>query len=329
MSNDKPDQSRVYLYMLFNFVTATGIVFANKIVFKTYGFRYATLMTALHFVTTTIGGRICGMFGFYTPQRLNHMDILPITISFASFVAFNNLSLEYNTVGFYQLMKVLTTPVVVVLQLFFFGVELENKLKLALVPVCIGVGMATGADFSFNRTGLFWAIMGLMATAFYQLLVKSRQSKLGVSAFQLGHYQWPQAATLVFAATPMFDTVVGPEGFAEFQFTTESVMWISISCILAFCVNLSTFLVIGATNPVTYQVLGHAKLCLILTSGLLFFGEDSNPIRLCGMALAFSGIVAYSHLRMQATEVEKNGWDAKTTSATGSSATDLKSNSVP
>lgn len=29
---------------------------------------------------------------------------------------FNNLSLQYNTVGFYQLMKVLTTPVVVVLQ---------------------------------------------------------------------------------------------------------------------------------------------------------------------------------------------------------------------
>lgn len=32
------------------------------------------------------------------------------------FVVFNNLSLQYNTVGFYQLMKVLTTPVVVVLQ---------------------------------------------------------------------------------------------------------------------------------------------------------------------------------------------------------------------
>ena len=33
-----------------------------------------------------------------------------------SFVVFNNLSLQYNSVGFYQLMKVLTTPVVVVLQ---------------------------------------------------------------------------------------------------------------------------------------------------------------------------------------------------------------------
>jgi len=44
------------------------------------------------------------------------MDVLPITVCFCAFVVFNNLSLQYNSVGFYQLMKVLTTPIVVVLQ---------------------------------------------------------------------------------------------------------------------------------------------------------------------------------------------------------------------
>lgn len=38
-----------------------------------------------------------------------------------SFVVCNNLSLQYNTVGFYQLMKVMTTPVVVVLQVSLWG----------------------------------------------------------------------------------------------------------------------------------------------------------------------------------------------------------------
>lgn len=67
-----------------------------------------------------------------------------------SFVVFNNLSLQYNSVGFYQLMKVLTTPVVVVLQNAMYGVDLPLNLKLSLVPVCIGVAMATVSDFSFN-----------------------------------------------------------------------------------------------------------------------------------------------------------------------------------
>jgi hypothetical protein len=53
----------------------------------------------------------------------------------------------------------------------------------------------------------------LLATAFYQLLVKTRQDKLGVNSFQLLHYQAPQSAVLVLLCTPLFDQVVGPHGF--------------------------------------------------------------------------------------------------------------------
>lgn len=49
--------------------------------------------------------------------------MLPITLAFCAFVAFNNLSLQYNDVSFYQLMKILTTPAVVVLQLVLFKVQ--------------------------------------------------------------------------------------------------------------------------------------------------------------------------------------------------------------
>lgn len=51
--------------------------------------------------------------------------MLPITVAFCAFVAFNNLSLQYNGVSFYQLMKILTTPAVVVLQLVFFKVPVR------------------------------------------------------------------------------------------------------------------------------------------------------------------------------------------------------------
>ncbi|CAN0498281.1 unnamed protein product, partial [Laminaria digitata] len=50
-------------------------------------------------------------------------QVLPITLSFCAFVAFNNLSLLHNGVSFYQLMKILTTPVVVALQLILFKVS--------------------------------------------------------------------------------------------------------------------------------------------------------------------------------------------------------------
>lgn len=67
---------------------------------------------------------------FLEPLFLYLMQVLPITVAFCAFVAFNNLSLQYNGVSFYQLMKILTTPAVVVLQLVFFKVRDSHLLTL-------------------------------------------------------------------------------------------------------------------------------------------------------------------------------------------------------
>jgi len=135
-------------------------------------------------------------------------------------------------------MKVLTTPVVVVLQSLMYGVHLPWELKLALVPVCVGVAIATVNDFSFNAAGTFWASAGLLATAFYQLLVKTRQDRLGVNSFQLLHYQAPQSAALVLLCTPLFDQMVGPHGFLNYKPTAGAMLAITLSCALAYCVLL-------------------------------------------------------------------------------------------
>jgi hypothetical protein len=55
------------------------------------------------------------------------------------------------------------------------------------------------------------------------------------------------------------------------------------------------------------QVLGHFKLLLILACGVAFFGEDTNPLRLLGMAVAFGGIVAYTTLKQNMA----NEWGAE------------------
>ena len=303
-------------YMTFNFVSAVGIVFCNKYVFHHYHFDFATLMTALHFFATWLGVMGNLRMGQYTVKELKHADVFPITLSFCSFVVFNNLSLQYNSVGFYQLMKVLTTPVVVVLQSLLYGVNLPWKLKLSLVPVCVGVAMATVNDFSFNAAGAFWASAGLLATAFYQLLVKTRQDKLGVNSFQLLHYQAPQSAVLVLACTPLFDRMVGPEGFLNYPFTGGAIVAIALSCALAYCVNLSTYLVIGHTSPVSYQVLGHFKLLVILAAGIFLFKEDANGLRLAGMLLAFFGVVMYTTLKQNLA----SGWEKSSSGSGGAKA---------
>merc|ERR550519_420847 len=91
-------------------------------------------------------------------------------------------------------------------------------------------------------------------------------------------------------------------GLSPGQLAVSGVLF--LSCILAFCVNLSIFLVVGATSPISYNVLGHAKLLVILTFGIVVFGDDTNFMRLCGMAMAFGGIVTYTHLKIREQEAK-------------------------
>lgn len=114
---------------------------------------------------------------------------------------------------------------------------------------------------------------------------------LQVSSLQLLHHQAPQAAFLILVVSPFFDdtgdllammvraftgvqlshsahgegagspsspaAAAGVLGVAEGEAGATSLFWagmVLLSCLLAFLVNLSTFLVIGKTSPVSYQV---------------------------------------------------------------------------
>lgn len=48
---------------------------------------------------------------------------------------------------------------------------------------------------------------------------------------------------------------------------------------------------IGATSSLTYNVVGHIKTVLILTGGVMFFGDTMPPKKMAGIAAAMTGIV--------------------------------------
>ncbi len=49
--------------------------------------------------------------------------------------------------------------------------------------------------------------------------------------------------------------------------------------------------VIGATSSLTYNVVGHVKTILILSGGVVFFGDTMPPKKLGGIMVAMLGIV--------------------------------------
>ncbi|KAJ1425950.1 putative membrane protein [Sesbania bispinosa] len=59
--------------------------------------------------------------------------------------------------------------------------------------------------------------------------------------------------------------------------------------------QFSTFLVIGKTSPVTYQVLGHLKTCLVLGFGYTLLHDPFTGRNLLGILVAVFGMGLYSY----------------------------------
>ncbi len=97
-----PANLKALAYGAMNVVSASGIVFANKAVFQTYGFHFTYALTWVHTVFTLVGMRVfasCGMFGVKAiPQR----RLVPLAAAYVAYIVLCNLSLKVNTVGFYQ-----------------------------------------------------------------------------------------------------------------------------------------------------------------------------------------------------------------------------------
>ena len=163
----------------------------------------------------------------------------------------------------------------------------------------MGVVLATVSSFEANWLGLLFGGAGIASTSLYQIWVKTEQARLECTSEQLLYFQAPMSASMLLIMLPMVEDI---DSIAKFEWISISaVWWIIVSSVLAFLVNLSIFLVIGRTSPVSYNVLGHAKLCVILLSGYLFFGDQCSAQNLVGVALAVTGIVWYTHLKLKGT----------------------------
>jgi len=100
------------VYGLLNIVTASGIVFANKAVMTTFGFKFIYALTLIHTITTLFGMKAFAAFGMFEAKALPKLSIAPLAGAYVGYIVLNNLNLQMNTVGFYQISKIAVAPAV-------------------------------------------------------------------------------------------------------------------------------------------------------------------------------------------------------------------------
>ncbi|XP_057972251.1 UDP-rhamnose/UDP-galactose transporter 5 isoform X3 [Malania oleifera] len=154
----------------FNVVTSVGIIMVNKALMATYGFGFATTLTGLHFATTTLMTAVLKWLGYIQDSHLPFFDLLKI-VFFGNFsIVGMNVSLMWNSVGFYQIAKLSMIPVSCFLEVVLDKMRYSTDTKLSIILVLMGVAVCTVTDVSVNAKGFIAAVVAVWSTSLQQYL---------------------------------------------------------------------------------------------------------------------------------------------------------------
>lgn len=302
-----------------NLFASVSIILVNKQIASVCGFHFILTLLFLNFITT---GSVLEVFvrsGLLRVKHLPARDRWLIAFTAMLTVLLNNASNEANSVGFYQITKLLIIPTVIGLErLRGIRRSYSRGIVASLLVASLGVAVATVSDFEVNWRGSVLAGVSVVLTAQYQIWQNSKQSEHGVSAMQITYsVSWPQSLVGLIAALALDVSVPSVKeymllrkgGLLDFQFQNPAdALWIVACCCIAVVMNVSTYGLLGKTSPVTYQVLGQLKTCLIVGLGYVFFDVRAPPmwlaVRFTGVGIAVVGILWYAVLK---NEEAKNG----------------------
>ncbi|MCO5594579.1 hypothetical protein L7F22_048612 [Adiantum nelumboides] len=287
-----------WIALSFNFVVAVAIILTNKLLLGKVGFNFPIALTIVHYVVSWIFMAILNTLSLIpgapaSKTPLASLVALGVIMSFASGLA--NVSLKYNSVGFYQMAKISVTPTIVFTEWALFRKRISFQKALSLAVVSIGVAIATVTDLEFNPFGAMVALAWILPSAANKILWSTLQQRDNWTALALMWSTTPLTVLSLVALMPCLD----PPGLLSFSWSLTNTVAIFISAIFGFFLQWSGALALGATCATTHVVLGQFKTCVILLGGFLLFEANPGAKSLCGATMALSGMAMYTFLTLQ------------------------------
>ncbi|XP_042475500.1 UDP-xylose transporter 1-like [Macadamia integrifolia] len=275
--------------------SSVSIVICNKALMSNLGFPFATTLTSWHLMVTFCTLHVAQRFNVFESKSIDMKTVMLFGILNGVSIGFLNLSLGFNSIGFYQMTKLAIIPFTVLLETVFLKKQFSQKIKFSLSLLLIGVGIASITDLQLNLTGSILSILAIATTCVGQILTNTIQKRLNVSSTQLLYQSAPFQAAILFVSGPLVDQCLTKQNVFAYRYNSLVLGFIILSCVISVSVNFSTFLVIGKTSPVTYQVLGHLKTCLVLTFGYTLLHDPFTQRNIIGILIAMFGMGLYSY----------------------------------
>ena len=243
--------------------------------------------------------------GLKAPPKVTSSMLKPIgTLGMVHFLgnALTNVSLGKVAVSFTHTVKALEPVFSVGLSAAFLGVVPSVALVGSLVPIIVGVMIASATEVSFNMAG-FLSAMGSNLT-FQSRNVLSKLVMKGDEMKQLDYFNLLGVLTIAstMLAIPLALAFEGSK--MNLPSILAGGMPLSAVCfnlfMAALCFQLYqqlSFEVLSRVNPVTHSVGNSLKRVVVIAASVLIFRNPVSATNIAGTALAIFGVIMYGQVK--------------------------------
>ncbi|CAF9923420.1 UAA transporter [Imshaugia aleurites] len=311
--------STKYLYLALYFGLNLTLTLYNKAVLGKFAFPW--LLTTLHTTSASLGCYILMLRGHFKLSKLTtreNLVLISFSFLFTVNIAISNVSLAMVSVPFHQIMRSTCPIFTILIYRFFYGRTYSQATYISLIPVILGVGLATYGDYYFTGIGFTLTLLGVVLSAFKTVMSnRIMTGSLALPALEILLRMSPLAAvqSLLYAFATG-EASAFSAWVAEGNLTPSYSSALLGNGLLAFLLNVSSFQTNKLAGALTMTVCANLKQCLTVLLGIALFDVTVGVWNGAGMLVTLLGAAIYSKVEL----------DSKGKKAEATNAKDLRSN---
>lgn len=292
----------IVLYFLANL----ALTIHNKWVMSRLRFSYPWILTAIHIGISGVGAYLALLTVYRQPpqpiiNRYNFLKLFLFSILYAVNIAISNVSLQHVSLAFHQIIRSSTPAFTVAIEAGLFNKLPSLSVSLSLLPVMLGICLATADEFGRNGYTLdgFWlTVLGVLLSALKGIVTNwLLVGKLRLHPLDL---LWKMSLSSALQCIVYSWSLGEMDHLKEYRSPnnrlTDSVIGIIANGLLAFVLNWVSFAANQKTSALSMTVAGNVKQALSIVLAVWIFATPVSALNTVGIIVTLIGGACYSTL---------------------------------